>query len=343
MSSDVLRVASIGIGRWSDVLGNALKRSNKIKMVSCYTRDEEKRKAFAAKYQITAHESYEALLADPEIDAVLVTTPNFAHADTIEQAAAAGKHVWTEKPIAHTMEHGHRIGEAVKKAGVTFSVGHSARMLGASRMMRKLVETGDVGQISLVEGNYSNERGLELTPDKWRYYAANTPGGPLIQLLVHHFDTMQYVLGNIREVQAYRKRLYSTGEVDDVAALVCEFENGALGYFGASWSAPGAYTINMYGTKANLYHELDFNFWTAADVDDHCTLYRVAHKSSVKEAVAIPHTDMFREELEDFADAVREGRDPEIGFDAGIRALAVVHAAIKSANERRPVAVSELL
>jgi predicted dehydrogenase len=343
MSQQPLRVASIGIGRWSDVLGSAMQRSGKLVMAGCYTRDEKKRADFSAKYGSKAYATYEALLADPEIDAVLVTTPNYAHADVIEQAAAAGKHVWTEKPIAHTMEHAHRIGNAVKAAGVTFSVGHSARMLGASRMMRKLVDTGDIGQVSLVEGNYSNERGLELTPDKWRYYAANTPGGPLIQLLVHHFDTMQYVLGNIKEVQAYRKRLYSTGEVDDVAALVCEFENGALGYFGASWSAPGAYTINMYGTKANVYHELDFNHWTAADVDKHCTLFRVAHKSSVKEPVEIPTTDMFREELEDFADAVAEKRAPEIGFEQAARALAVVHAAIISSNERRPVAINELM
>lgn len=343
MAQEPLKVASVGIGRWSEVLGKAIERGDKLRLVNCYTRNEAKRAAFAEKFGCRQASTYEELLADPQVEAVLVTTPNYAHAEVIEQAAAAGKHVWVEKPIAHTMEHTIRIGEAVKRAGVTFAVGHSARMLGASRKMKELVERGNLGKISLTEANYSNERALELTPDKWRFYAANSPGGPLIQLLVHHFDTMQYLLGPIVEVQAYKRRLYTAAEVDDVAVVITQFEQGCLGYFGGSWSAPGAYSINLYGTEANLYHELDFNHWTTSDVDRHTTLYRQAHKSSEKVAIEIPTTDMFREELEDFADAVRQGRPPEVGFDEAARALAVVEAAIRSAESRRPVAIAELM
>ena len=87
-----LRVACIGMGWWSDVLADAIKRSSKLKIVACFTRSELKRAAFAAKYGCRALPSYEAVLGDKEIEAVINTTPNDVHLETTRQAAAAGKH-----------------------------------------------------------------------------------------------------------------------------------------------------------------------------------------------------------------------------------------------------------
>ncbi|HET7087463.1 MAG TPA: Gfo/Idh/MocA family oxidoreductase [Anaerolineae bacterium] len=343
MSYEPVRVACVGIGRWSDVIARAVGRSDKLKVASCFTRSADKRAAFAQKFGCDQAATYEELLADDRVEAVLVTTPNPMHLDTIAQAAAAGKHVWVEKPIAHSMDHTKRIGEAVSKAGVTFSVGHSARLLGGSRKMKELVDQGDLGKVVLVEADYSNERALELTPDKWRYYASNSPGGPLVQLLVHHFDTVQYILGPISEVQAYKRRLHTTAEVDDVAVVIAQFDKGYLGTFGGSWSSPGAYSIDIYGTDANLYHTLDFAYWTALDVDQHCTLVREARGAKQRVPVELPTTDMFREELENFADAIRNGSRPEVGWEESARAMAVVEAAIRSSDIRRPVSIAEVM
>ncbi len=343
MTYEPVRVACVGIGRWSEVIANAAMRSSKIKVTNCYTRSAEKREAFAKKFGCAQSPSYEELLANPDVEAVLVTTPNPAHAESIEKAAEAGKHVWVEKPIAHTLADAKRIGAATTKTGVTFAVGQSARLLGASRKMKSLVEKGNLGQVVLVETNYSNERALELTADKWRYYAANSPGGPLVQLMVHHFDTVQYILGPITEVQAYKRRLYTKAQVDDVAVVIAQFEKGYVGYFGGSWASPGAYLINIFGTEANLYHKLDFSHWTAVDVDKHTTLFRQAHGSQDWSPVEIPTTDMFCEELEDFADAIRNRRKPEVGLQEATRALAVVEAAIRSSDQRRPVSIAEVI
>ncbi len=343
MSVEPLGVAFVGIGRWSDVLARALQRTGRLKLVSCFSRTGDKRAAFAQKYGCDQAESYAALLADPRVEAVLVTTPNPTHAEVIEEAARAGRHVWVEKPIAHTMDHARRIGAAVNRAGVTFAVGHSARLLGASRKMKALIDSADIGEVVMAEANYSNERALELTPDKWRYYAANSPGGPLIQLLVHHFDTVQYLLGPIVEVQAYKRRLRTRAEVDDVALVIAEFEAGYYAYFGGSWSSPGAYLLNVYGTQANLFHDLNFAHWQSPDVDRHTNLSRQAHGQHERTPLEIPTTDMFRDELEDFAAAVREGRPPEVGYAEAARALAVVEAAICSAEQRRPVAIAEVM
>ncbi len=209
--------------------------------------------------------------------------------------------------------------------------------------MKELIDRGEIGEVVLVEASYSNERALELTPEKWRYYAANSPGGPLIQLLVHHFDTMHYILGPITEVQAYKRRLYTKAEVDDVAVVITQFEKGYVGYFGSSWASPGAYLINIYGTKANLYNKLDFAYWTAVDVDKHTSLFRQSYGSQDWHPVEIPMTDMFCDELEDFADAIRAGTQPEVGFAEATRALAVVEAAIRSSVDRRPVSIAEVM
>src|SRR5262245_5400716 len=102
MHQNPLRVASIGIGWWSNVLAEAVKRSDKLKIVSCYSQSPDKRTAFAKTYACRAAESYAEVLADPEVEAILNTTPNDVHLATTCAAAAAGKHVFLDKPIANS-------------------------------------------------------------------------------------------------------------------------------------------------------------------------------------------------------------------------------------------------
>ena len=87
-----LRVACVGMGWWSDVLADAIKRSGKLEIVSCFTRSETKRQAFAAKYGGEPAASYDAVLADPRVEAIVNTTPNDVHLETTRAAAEAGKH-----------------------------------------------------------------------------------------------------------------------------------------------------------------------------------------------------------------------------------------------------------
>src|SRR5262247_986920 len=92
MTSPPLRVAALGMGWWSDVLADAAKRSGAIEIVACFTRSQDKRQAFATKYGCRAAASYEEILADASIEAIVNTTPNSVHLETTRAAAAAGKH-----------------------------------------------------------------------------------------------------------------------------------------------------------------------------------------------------------------------------------------------------------
>jgi predicted dehydrogenase len=344
--TDKIRLASVGLGRWARVLANGAQRGDTIELVSCFSRDEKRRQDFMAEYGIPrGASSYEELLADPDVEGVLITTPNDTHRELIIQALEAGKAAYTDKPIAHTLEHGVAIVEAVESTGLPFAVGHSARRLAGSREMKRWIDDGRLGKVSIAEANFSNERGLELTPDHWRSYPDKTPGGVMIQLGVHHADNLQYLLGPVKSVTAHARKLYTEAHVPDVVMSLLEFESGPIGYIGAGWASPGIYTVNLQGTNANLRYDLDFTHWDEGHLaDDYSELRSQAHGASDRPVVELQRTDMFREQLEEFALAIRGRATVEVGPREALRALAVVHAAIASSDRGgQAVEVAEVI
>jgi predicted dehydrogenase len=317
-----------------------------IELVSCFSRSSERRAAFQVDLGIPRSAStLDELLADPEIEGVLVTTPNDTHKAVILECLDAGKGVYTDKPIAHTMEDAGEIARAVATSGMAFAVGHSARRLGGHRVMKQWIETGKLGRVSLAEANFSNERGLELTTDTWRWFAEKSPGGAMIQLGVHQADNLQYLLGPVAAVSSHARRLYTKAEVPDAVMSIMEFESGPLGYLGTGWASPGVYQLRLQGTEANLFYDLDFNNWDESHlVDSKSTLVSQAYRQSARPPVDMPRTDMFREQLEEFAHAIRGEGSIEVGALEATRALAVVHAALESSRRNgEAVAVAPMV
>jgi predicted dehydrogenase len=112
---------------------------------------------------------------------------------------------------------------------------------------------------------------------------------------------------------------------------ILEFESGALGYLGCGWASPGIYQIRLQGTKQNLMYDLDFTHWDESHEADHySSLVSQAYGQQERTPVELPPTDMFREQLEEFALAARGQATVEVQVDDAIRALAVVHTAIES-------------
>lgn len=332
--TEKVRLAPVGLGRWARVQARGAQRGDVIELVSCYSRDPEKRAAFQAEFGIgRSAASYEELLADPEVEGVLITTPNDTHKDLILQALEAGKGVYVDKPIAHTLEDGVAIAEAATESGLAFAVGHSARRLAGCREIKRWIDDGRLGDVSLAEANFSNERGLQLNENTWRFYADKSPGGTMIQLGVHHADNLQFLLGPVKSVSARVKKLYTRAEVPDAVMAVCEFESGPLGVICAGWASPGIYTLNVQGTKANLRYDLDFTHWDESHLaDDWSELRSQFYGEATRQVVEGQRTDMFREQLEEFALAIRGEAAIEVGAREAIRALAVVHASLVSAE-----------
>ena len=146
----MLRAASIGMGWWSDELADAAQgKSDAIRIVTCFSRSEEKRAAFAEKYGTAQHDSYEAVLADDSVDAVILTTPHSIHAEQAIAAAAAGKHVFCEKPFTLTRASAQAAVDACAEAGVVLAVGQNRRWHSATRTLKAMLEAGDFGTVPM--------------------------------------------------------------------------------------------------------------------------------------------------------------------------------------------------
>ena len=344
MSDRAVRVAVVGLGRWAKVLADAAGKSDRLKIVNCFSRSEKNREAFSRQYGCRAAKSYAELLSDPEVEGVVVTTPNDAHAQPILEAAEKGRHVYVDKPIAHTMADARLIDRACSDAGVVLAVGHSARRLQGNRKIKEILDEGGVGKLVMAECNFSNDRSLELTPDKWRWYKDKSPGGPLIQLAVHHTDTLNYLFGPVKRATAMTKRLYTPAEIEDLTMTLLEMESGQLCYVGSNWASQGTFYTYVYGMDANLYFTVDLDFWQRSDaVDQHSRLEMQRRGSSEHQPIPLARGDILREELEEFARCVREKKRPEVGGPEGIAALAVIHAAIRSAEQGRTVEIEEVM
>ena len=332
MSTSPLRVACIGIGWWSDVLADAIQRSGKLAIVSCYTRSEEKRNAFAAKYRCGAAASYEAMLADSEIEAIINTTPNDVHLATTSAAAAAGKHVFLDKPIANSIADGRAITEACRKAGVVLALGYQRRRESHFRWIRQQIDAGVFGKLVNAEANISRDRLGKIDLTSWRYQSAGMPGGVMLQIGIHYIDVLEYLIGPVRAVRGQSAQLVLPGDNPDVASLLLEHENGALSTVNASYaSASEYYLMNIYGKDATAYYDL------------HNGLRILKRGETAPVAVPCEKNDTLVEQLEEFAAAVRGQGSHEVGGEYATISLAVVRAGILSAREGRRVEVAEIL
>ena len=327
-----LGVACIGMGWWSDVLADAIRRSGKLKIVACYTRSEGKRGAFAAKYGCMAAPSYKAILDDPSIAAVINTTPNDSHLETTRAAAAAGKHVFLDKPIANTVSEARAITEACRKANAVLALGYQRRRESQFRWIRRQIDEGAFGRLVNAEANISRDRLGKIDLGSWRCTAAGMPGGVMLQIGIHYTDVLEYLLGPVKAVDGRLAQLVLPGDNPDVASLVLEHENGALSTLNASYaSASEYYLMNVYGKEASAHYDM------------HQGLRLLKRGSDWSNPVPFAKNDAFVEELEEFAAAVRgEGR-PEMDEERATASLAVIRAGIAFAREERRVEVAEIL
>ena len=327
-----MKVACLGMGWWSDVLADAIKRSGKLEIVTCYSRSEAKRNAFASKYQCKAAKTYEEILEDKGIEAVINTTPNDAHLESTAAAARAGKHVFLDKPIANSIADARAITEACRKSGVVLAVGYQRRRESQFRWVKKQIEAGVFGRLVNAESNISRDRAGKIDLGSWRYQASGMPGGVMLQIGVHYTDVLEYLVGPVAAVNARLAQLVLPGDNPDVASLVLEHENGALSTLNASYaSASENYVMNIYGKEASAYYDL------------HQGLRFVKRDVPGAAPVAFAKNDAIVEELEEFAAAARGGPEPEMTGERATASLAVIRAGIVSAKEGRRVTVAEVL
>lgn len=325
-----LRVAAVGVGMWGRVLADAIGRGAGLALVACTGRSPENRAAFAKSYACRELPTYEAVLEDREVEAVLITTPHSVHAEQVVAAARAGKHVFVEKPFTLTVAEARRAIDACRRAGVVLAVGHQRRRHPAHRALKRLLDEGALGRVAQAEGNISADIGFTFKPGMWRANPADTPGGAMTNLGIHHVDTLQYLLGPVARVAAFARRVALTGvEIEDATSVVLEFAAGGLGYLGTSWvHANRTAVLTLHGTEAQAWSEADGG-----------RLFLARRGEPERREVALAPADPLVEQLAEFARCVRDGGRPEVGGEEAAANVAVLEAVVESIATGRAVPV----
>jgi predicted dehydrogenase len=315
----VTRVALIGAGMWAPRLAAAAGRAG-LDLVAVHSRDADARAALAERFGARPAES----LADAvdDADAALLATPNDVHAEHALECAARGRHVFVEKPIADTVEAGERIRDACADAGVVLMVGHAFRRLGAARRAAALIGEGAIGAPVLAEANFSLPG--RLPPHAWRSRRARNPGGPLMQLGIHHADTLACLLGPVTRTTGRFARVHTEAEIDVVGAATLQFASGALGVLTGSYVSPHTFSLRVLGTSGVLEYRADLAaVWPDAERVDEVSTVTVDG-----EPIGFEPRDMLAEELAEFGAAIRGETAVETGAAEGLAALRVVLEAV---------------
>jgi predicted dehydrogenase len=333
MNQPPFKVASLGIGWWSDVLADAARRTGgRVQVVSCFTRSEDKRLVFAEKYGCRAATSLAEVLADPEVEGVINTTPNHVHLETTRAAAEAGKHVFLDKPIANTIGQAKAITRVCKDANIVLSVGYQRRRESHFRWIKQRIDAGEFGKLVQAEANISRDREGTFEPGHWRYTAEGMPGGVMLQIGLHYVDVLMLLLGPVKSVSGMASQLVLPGDNPDVGTLMMTHQNGAVSSLSTSYaSASEYYMMNIYGKRMSAYYNLFDG------------LRCLKQGENGQTAVGVESTDTLVEQLVEWAEAARGVGAPEVGGEGATESLAVVMAGIKSVHECRQVDVAEIL
>jgi len=324
----MLDVAIVGMGRWGRVLVDSVqgKEGAPLRFVAGSTGTPEKARDYAAAKGIRLLDSYDAILADPAVKAVVLATPHGQHAEQVIQAARAGKHVFVEKPFTLSKADAEAAVEACRKAGVVMALGHNRRFLPATALMKQMLAEGKLGTLLHVEGNFSGSGAKNYKPGMWRADRGESPLGGMGGMGIHMIDMIVNLAGRFREVTVQSQALVSQ-TIDDTTAMLGRMESGATVGFATLALTASFWRVALFGTDGILRQEgLEQVVWQPAEGE-----------GWVKQ---FPKTDIEAAELTAFATAVGGGAAYPLPVEDAIHGVAVFEAMIGAAASGSTYAVA---
>lgn len=327
--SEPIGLALIGLGNWSNVLAAAAQRSPEVRLAACWTRTPEKRAAFAAAHGCLDAPTLEAALDAPGVQAAAIAAPAHTHEELTAACAAHGIHVLVEKPMALSVAEGLAMQQACDAAGVVLMVGHEMRRLGSTRAAHHLVESGALGRVITAVGSLTLKG--RFAPPNWRTSRQTNRGGALIQLGIHMIENFNYLLGEPVGVCGAFANAVAPNGVDDVGTAIIDYAGGTQAVVSSNYVSPSANEYRLYGEQANLICQADMSVWPDALRVDPGTRLEL-HSAQGVEDVPRDTVDVLAEQYADFAHSIRSGEPPETGAPEALLTLAIVEAALQSAE-----------
>jgi 1,5-anhydro-D-fructose reductase (1,5-anhydro-D-mannitol-forming) len=325
--SDTLGWAIVGLGRIAETqIAPAIGAAPNSTLVHVVGRDQERTAEFAARHGAThAGSDYPRALADPEVGAVYIATPNALHAQQVIAAAQAGKHVLCDKPLGLTVADAERAAGACAEAGVRLGVMFQTREHEGMRRVRALLTSGAIGDVVVAQIEMSAGRtGLA----GWRVDPALAGAGSVTNIGVHGYDLLRYLLGS--EVCQVGAMLDPQPDraLETTALVILRMRSGTLAYVNANQSVPQHRAdLVLYGTTGRI---------TGQNVTrpDRQGTITVTTQGDTEE-FAVSSTGAYAKTLSDFATAVLAGTQPSPTGADGLASVRIVDAIGRSAREGR--------
>ena len=320
----MINAAIIGLGWWGkNHLAAAQGRSAKLRFVHGVSKEIDAALPLAEANGFTLSDDLEHALADPRVDAVVLATPHSLHTDQIVRVAGAGKPVFCEKPFALKRADAERSVAACERARVALGVGTNKRFWPSMAELRRVVASGALGRVMLIEGHYSNENsGMHFS--SWRESPDESPGGGMTGTGIHLLDAFVSIAGPVKEVNARLTTHRSGRDPRDTIGVNFEFASGLTGYFGAVRASPIYWRVHVFGDEGSA----------EALGETQLVLRTRGGKAEVRDFAKV---DSILAELDAFADAV-EGRAPyPITPKEIVDVVAAFEAIVQSMGAGKPV------
>jgi predicted dehydrogenase len=334
----MIRAAIIGLGRWGRSLVTSVQDStDDIHFVVGHTRTRGKVEDFCRTNSVRLVDDFDAILADLDIDAVVLATPHSQHAEQIKRAAAAGKHILVEKPI--TLDHASAQAaiEAARQAGVVLAVGYCRRFHPSFGEMRERLHDGRLGKIVGMVAQHTTSTSTFIPPDNWRADPDEAPAGAMTAVGLHSLDLMIEFAGRVRNIQCVTSR-HGDGPSDDTTSVLMRFDRGVTGAIFCSVATATNFSFSAYGTLGMAE--------VRGAALQHFRFVPTSQQAPVGPVVAPPDQsvdhvgfNMLKAELIEFARCIRDKRNYPVGIDDVLHGMAVFDAAVKSAKTGRIVDV----
>jgi predicted dehydrogenase len=335
----MIRTAIVGLGRWGRALVNSVQESSDdIRFVLAHTRTRAKAEEFCQSKGVRLVDDFDAILCDPDIDAVVLATPHSQHEEQIKRAAAAGKHIHVEKPLTLDFASAQTAVEATRRAGVMLAVGFCRRFHPSIGEVRQRLRDGRLGKLVGMVGQHTTSTSTFIPAENWRASPDEAPAGAMTAVGLHTLDHMIEFAGRVRDVQCVTAR-HGNGPADDTTTLLMRFESGVTGTIFCSVATATSYSLSTYGSKGMAE--------IAGAALQRVRLVPLSVHAPVGPVTAPPdqiieHTgfNMLKAELLEFARCIRDKQAYPVDIEEVLHGMAVFDACIRSAKTGVIVAVS---
>lgn len=326
----MINAAVIGLGRWGQtILGSVQGKSARVRFVHGVSKEPELARDLAARHGFRLSTDLADALNDPEVQAVWLCTPHSLHVQQVRAVTATGRPVWCEKPLALTRADAQRAVDACRAAGVPLGSGNNKRCFASMCELKRVIDSGVLGQILHIEGHFSNEHSTRVVGGGWRDDPRESPAAGLTGAGLHVLDAFVNLGGPIRRVDAKVFSAKPPPDPRDVLAVLVEFASGATGQLATVRAAPVVWRIQVFCAGG----------WVEARGEDTLT---IAHMGKEPATQTFPHVDSLLVLVEAFADAIEDKAPFPVTPAQMLDLIGAFEAVVTSVETGEPVRIAQL-